>query len=62
MKKKIFTVSPIPLNFTFTDNDIVVANKYSKSMLRASVEQFIDNKNIFYFPSFEIVQDFPLLK
>jgi len=56
-KKIIFTVSPIPLNFTFTDNDIVVANKYSKSVLRASVEKFIDNKNIFYFPSFEIVQD-----
>jgi hypothetical protein len=56
-KKIIFTVSPIPLNFTFTDNDIVVANKYSKSILRAAVEKFIDNKNIFYFPSFEIVQD-----
>lgn len=56
-KKIIFTISPIPLNFTFTDQDIVVANRYSKSILRASVESFIDNKNIFYFPSFEIVQD-----
>jgi len=56
-KKIIFTISPIPLNFTFTNNDIVLANKYSKSVLRSAVEEFIDNKKIFYFPSFEIVQD-----
>lgn len=56
-KKIIFTVSPIPLYFTFTNQDIVIANKYSKSTLRSAVEQFIDNKNIFYFPSFEIIQD-----
>lgn len=55
--KIIFTVSPIPLNFTFTDQDIVIANKYSKSLIRTAVEQMIDNKRIFYFPSFEIVQD-----
>tara|TARA_B100001971_G_C18117718_1_gene497739 strand:+ start:64 stop:1032 length:969 start_codon:yes stop_codon:yes gene_type:complete len=56
-KKIIFTVSPIPLNFTFTDQDIVIANKYSKSLLRAAVEKVIDNKSIYYFPSYEIVQD-----
>ena len=56
-KKIIFTISPIPLNFTFTDKDIIIANKYSKSILRAAVEDFIDNEKIFYFPSFEIVQD-----
>lgn len=56
-KKIIFTVSPIPLAFTFTNSDIVVANRYSKSVLRASIENFIDNKKIFYFPSFEIVTD-----
>ncbi|MDC0616602.1 GSCFA domain-containing protein [Candidatus Pelagibacter ubique] len=56
-KKIIFTVSPIPLNFTFSNKDVVVANKYSKSVLRAAVESFIDDKNFFYFPSFEIVQD-----
>lgn len=56
-KKIIFTVSPIPLYFTFTNQDIVIANKYSKSTLRCAVEQFIDNKDIFYFPSFEIIQD-----
>jgi hypothetical protein len=56
-KKIIFTVSPIPLNFTFTNNDIVIANKYSKSVLRSAIDGFIDNKNVFYFPSFEIIQD-----
>lgn len=56
-KKIIFTVSPIPLYFTFTNQDVVIANKYSKSILRSAVEQFIDNKGIFYFPSFEIIQD-----
>ena len=56
-KKIIFTVSPIPLNFTFTDQDIVIANRYSKSILRSAVEKFINNEDIFYFPSFEIVQD-----
>ena len=40
-KKIIFTVSPIPLNFTFTDQDIVIANRYSKSILRSAVEKFI---------------------
>ena len=56
-KKIIFTVSPIPLNFTFTNNDVVIANKYSKSVLRSAIDGFIDNKDIFYFPSFEIIQD-----
>ena len=56
-KKIIFTVSPIPLNFTFTNRDVVQANKYSKSVLRAAVDSFIDDKKIFYFPSLEIVQD-----
>ncbi len=56
-KKIIFTISPIPLKFTFTTKDVVIANKYSKSVLRAAVEQFVDEKTIFYFPSFEIVQD-----
>ena len=56
-KKIIFTISPIPLNFTFTNRDVVLANKYSKSVLRAAVDSFIDDKKIFYFPSLEIVQD-----
>ena len=34
-----------------------MANRYSKSVLRAAIESFIDDKRIFYFPSFEIVLD-----
>ena len=56
-KKIIFTISPIPLKFTFTNKDVVIANKYSKSILRAAIENFVDQKKIFYFPSLEIVQD-----
>ena len=48
-KKIIFTVSPIPLNFTFSNRDVVIANKYSKSILRAAVESFIDDKSFFLF-------------
>ena len=47
--------------YTFSEKDVVVANRYSKSVLRASVEQLVDNKSIFYFPSFEIVLDFIVL-
>ena len=43
--------------YTFSEKDVVVANRYSKSVLRASVEQLVDNKSVFYFPSFEIVLD-----
>ena len=43
--------------FTFTDKDIVLANRYSKSLLRTAIENFINNKNVFYFPSFEVVVD-----
>lgn len=56
-KKLIFTISPVPMAFTFTDKDIVLANRYSKSLLRAAIENFINNKNVFYFPSFEVVVD-----
>ena len=56
-KKIIFTVSPIPLNYTFTNKDIIVANRYSKSVLRSAIEKYIDDKKIYYFPSFEIVLD-----
>ena len=55
--KKLFYGSQIPMAFTFSENYVVVANRYSKSLLRSSIENFIDNKNVFYFPSFEIVVD-----
>ena len=50
--KIIFTVSPVRhLADGFHENQI------SKSILHLSINQLIDNNNIFYFPSYEIVQD-----
>ena len=53
--KIIFSVSPVPLSKTFTKNDVFTANIYSKSTLRAAVENVINqSEGIFYFPSYEI--------
>jgi hypothetical protein len=58
--KIILTVSPVPLNRTFTDQDIIVANSYSKSTLR-TVAQEIQSEYDFvdYFPSYELVTNSP---
>lgn len=56
--KIIVTVSPVPLNATFTQNDVVVANTLSKSTLRAVAEAWASkHDNIVYFPSYEIVMN-----
>lgn len=52
----LITVSPIPLHATFREQDVLVANAYSKAVLRAAVEKFVSNKdNVNYFPSYEFV-------
>ena len=52
----IVTTSPVPLMATFTNRDVVIANTYSKSILRAVAEDFASSRsNVHYFPSFEIV-------
>jgi GSCFA family len=52
----VLTVSPVPLNGTFRDLDVMVANTYSKSVLRAAAEEFCTKQdNVDYFPSFESV-------
>lgn len=51
----VLTVSPVTLNATFRNQDVVISNFYSKSLLRAAVERISQNKNIHYFPSYEIV-------
>ncbi len=57
-KNIIVTVSPIPLEYTFRDVDIIVANRYSKSVLRTVAEQVtLENEFVHYFPSMEIVTD-----
>lgn len=52
----IVTTSPVPLQATFSGQDVVVANSYSKSTLRAAAQDFAAaHNNVQYFPSYEIV-------
>ncbi len=56
--KLIISVSPVPLNKTFSQTDhVVVANSRSKAVLRVAAEEFGNNHpdSVFYFPSFETV-------
>jgi len=54
--KILLTVSPVPLDTTFSPSDVLIANTFSKSVLRAvagTVAQ--ERSNVDYFPAFEIV-------
>lgn len=52
----LVTVSPVPLLSTFRNQDVLVANAYSKSVQRAAIEKFVFNhSNVNYFPSYEFV-------
>ncbi len=54
--KVLITTSPVPLETTFTTDDVIIANMMSKSILRAvagTVTQ--DNDRVDYFPSYESV-------
>jgi hypothetical protein len=54
----VITVSPVPLMNTFSTMDIVVANAWAKSLLRAVAQEWaMAHPNVDYFPSFEIVQN-----
>lgn len=54
--KIIVTVSPVPFNSTFSKQDVVVANTYSKATLRAVAQAFSDRfDDVDYFPSYELV-------
>src|SRR6266404_265191 len=54
----VVTVSPVPLMNTFSTMDIVVANTWSKSLLRAVAQEWAAaHANVDYFPSYEIVQN-----
>jgi hypothetical protein len=56
----VVTVSPVPLEATFTDRDVVTATAYSKSLLRVVAEDFaLGKRNVEYFPSYEIVMNSP---
>lgn len=55
-KKILLTVSPVPLQSTFSDRDAVTANAFSKSVLRVCAERLTRmHPLIDYFPSYEIV-------
>jgi GSCFA family len=54
----VVTVSPVPLMATFSKMDVIVANTYAKSLLRAVAQQWAAaHDNVDYFPSYEIVQN-----
>lgn len=54
--KFIFTVSPIPLTATNTNNHVLIATMESKSILRAVAGQLCEeNSQIDYFPSYELI-------
>jgi hypothetical protein len=54
----VVTVSPIALMNTFSTMDIVVANTWAKSMLRAVAHEWAaTHSNVDYYPSYEIVQN-----
>jgi len=52
----LLTVSPVPLTATYRDQDVMVANSYSKSVLRAAVEEVVQAHDfVGYYPSFESI-------
>ena len=54
--KIILTVSPVPMSTTFSGKEILSANMYSKSVLRAAAEQVCAGfEHVDYFPSYESV-------
>jgi len=54
--KFIFTISPIPMRRTFTEQDVITANMQSKSVLRAACGEVVQQHDgVDYFPSYEIV-------
>lgn len=54
----IVTVSPVPLMATYSKQDVVIANTYSKSTLRAVAQDWAArHDNVQYFPSYEIVMN-----
>ena len=51
----VVTVSPVPLQVTFSGQDIVIANAESKATLRAATAAFCRSGKATYFPSYEIL-------
>jgi hypothetical protein len=52
----LLTVSPVPLAATATDNHVLVATTYSKSVLRSVAGDIAtDIEGVHYFPSYEVI-------
>jgi len=62
--KIVYTVSPVRLTATFRPVSAITANSVSKAILRAALDEFLRerqelvNRELFYFPSYEIVHDY----
>jgi len=55
-KKIVVTTSPVPIQRTFSGDDILVANSYAKSLLRTVAGYlYKEFEEVDYFPSYEIV-------
>lgn len=55
----IFTLSPVPLNATFTNRPTIVSDCVSKSILRVALDEFFRKtkyNDVYYWPSFEMVR------
>lgn len=58
--RMLLTVSPVPLAATATQNHVLVATTYSKSVLRAVAGELAEDvDDIHYFPSYEIISSHP---
>jgi len=54
----VVTLSPVPLNQTFADESLAVADSYSKASLRVALHEFCRrHPEVVYFPAFEMVRD-----
>lgn len=59
--KFLFTVSPVPLTATASDQHVLPATVYSKSVLRAVCGDLYQRyENVDYFPSYELVASHPM--
>lgn len=58
--RMLLTVSPVPLTATATDQHVLPAAVYSKSVLRAVAgDMAADHDDVAYFPSYEIISSHP---
>lgn len=58
----VLTLSPIPLKYTSSQYDIRIANNISKATLLLGIMENCCEKNVYYFPSYELIQSFNEIK